>query len=418
MFVEEGVQGLPDSYALRVLYEGGPGEANDVTVTFTGDEVAFEDAGAEIEPGDHCASDGPSRVVCSSSGDELSTTRVVLGDGDDASALRLRPRTPRPDIRAVWVATHSKAGFPTRACTARHGDDLVDGGAGSDRVNGGAGSDELRAGEPATQFEFDFIVDGERDGDAASDTIVGNPGQSSYSYASRREPVTVDLRAGIAGAPGERDSLTGISRVTGGKGADSMIATHTGAYLLGGPGDDRIEGGRAGDSLAGEGGADRVFSYGGGDRIFDNSDNARDVVFCGRGSDFVESTDKRDRLSPDCEDASWLRSRRADLGRITVQPSISRGDALFSLTCVDSDGCRGRITLLTAGRRLLLGEGPIDIKRRGGRRQEVVVRLNARGREYVRRGGYVRVVIFGSGRPCGCLNPRPVKTGFTTFMDR
>jgi hypothetical protein len=29
------------------------------------------------------------------------------------------------------------------------------------------------------------------------------------------------------------------------------------------------------------------------------------------------------------------------------------------------------------------------------------------------------VVIFGSGLPCGgCLNPRPVKSGFTTRMKR
>ena len=420
VFVEEGTQGLPDSYALRVRYEGAPGEANDVTVTFTGEEVAFEDAGAEIEPGDHCVSDGPSRVVCSSSGDGLSFTRVVLGDGDDA----VRFEYDRDRLIRVWGEDGNdtlEGGTSGERLYGGPGDDLVDGGANTDTVNGGGGSDELRGGEPATPYEFDFIVDGERDGAAASDTIVGNPGQSSLSYASRREPVTVDLPAGVAGAPGEQDSLSGISRVKGGKGADIMLATDAGAFLLGGGGADRIEGGRAGDSLAGESGADRVLGRGGGDRIFDNSDNARDLVSCGWGSDFVESTDKRDRLSRDCEDASWLRSRRADLSRITVQPSISRRDALFHLTCVDPEGCRGRITLLTAGRRLLLGDGPIDIKRarNSERRHHVVVRLNARGLEYVRRGGYVRVVIFGSGLPCGgCTNPRPVKSGFTTFVKR
>lgn len=417
VFSEEGVQGLPDSYVLKVRYEGGPGEANDVKVTFTGEEVAFEDASAEIEPGDHCASDGPSRVVCSSTGDELSTTRVVLGDGDDAVGFDYdRARLIR--VLAGPGGDTLQGGISNEFLYGEAGDDLVDGGAGTDRVNGGAGSDELRGGEPATPFEFDFIVDGERDEEAASDTIIGTPGQSSISYASRRQGVTVDLPAGVAGAPGEQDSLSGISRVVGGKGPDAMLATNAGAFLLGGAGADRIEGGRAGDSLSGGGGPDRVVAGGGDDRLFDNSDNARDRLKCGQGDDYVESSDKRDRLRSDCEDASWLRSRRADPSRITVQPEISRRRALFRLTCVDPDGCHGRITLLTAGRRLLLGDGPIDIKRRGGRRQEVVVRLNARGREYLRRGGYVRVVIFGSGLPCGCLNPRPVKTGFTTFMQR
>jgi hypothetical protein len=419
VFVEEGVQGLPDTYNLDVRYEGAPGEANDVTVTITGDQVTFEDAGAEIEPRGHCTSDGPSRVVCSSSGDSLRFRRVELGDGDDRVQIETDDDLGLTRVSGGDGNDTLQGADPPERLAGGSGDDLVDGGAGSDTIIGGGGSDELRGGEPATPYEFDFIRDGERDGEAASDTIIGHPAQSSFSYALRTKRVTVDLPAGVAGARGEHDSLSGISRVVGGKGPDVMLATDAGAFLLGGEGADRIEGGRAGDSLAGESGADRVLGGGGDDRIFDNSDNARDLVSCGWGSDLVESTDKRDRLSRDCEDASWLRSRRADPSRVTVQPAISRRDALFHLTCVDPDGCRGRVTLLTAGRRLLLGDGPIDIKRRGGRRQEVGVRLNARGREYLRRGGYVRVVIFGSGLPCGgCLNPRPVKTGFTTFMKR
>lgn len=296
----------------------------------------------------------------------------------------------------------------------------MDGGAGGDTINGGGGRDELRGGEPATPFEFDLIVDGERDGEAASDTIVGHPGQAGLSYASRRERVTVDLPAGVAGARGEQDSLSGISSVVGGEGPDIMLATDTGASLMGGRGADRIEGGRAGDRLSGGGGRDRVFGGGGDDLLFDNSDNARDMNSCGPGEDWVESSDRRDRLRRNCEDAGWLRSRRADPSRITVQPAILRRRAVFRLTCSDREGCRGRITLVTAGGRLFLGRGRIAISRarNSERRHEVVVPLNARGRKYLRRGGYVRVVIFGSGRPCGCLNPMPVKSGFTTLMKR
>jgi hypothetical protein len=419
VFVEEGVQGLPDSYNLDVRYEGAPGEANDVTVTTTGEQVVFEDAGADIEARGHCTRTEPGRVVCSSGDDGLRWVRVVLGDGDD----QLRVETDRdfhlvkvwggPGDDSLGGAQHSER------LDAGPGDDVVDGGAGTDTLIGGPGRDELRGGEPATPFEFDFLRDGERDAEAASDTFIATDGQAGVIYASRRERVTVDLPAGVAGARGEQDTLSGISRVVGGAGPDIMIATDAGAFLLGGPGDDRIEGGDSADSLSGEGGRDRVFGRDGDDRLFDNSDNARDLQSCGPGEDLVESSDKRDRLRADCEDATWLRSRRADPSRVTVQPEIRRRRALFRLSCIDPDGCRGRITLLTAGRRLLLGDGPIDINRRGDRRQEVVVGLNARGREYLRRGGYVRVVIFGSGLPCGgCLNPRPVKTGFTTRMER
>ena len=421
VFVEEGTQGLPDTYNLDVRYEYAPGEANDVTVTTTGEQVVFEDAGAEIEARGHCTRTEPGRVVCSSGDDGLRWVRVVLGDGDDQAqfasdrAFHLVEVWGGPGNDTLGGAQHSER------LDAGPGDDLVDGGAGTDTIIGGPGSDELRGGEPATPFEFDFLRDGERDAEAASDTFIATDGQAGLSYASRTAGVTVDLPAGVAGAPGEEDTLVGINRVVGGNGPDVMLATDAGASFVGGPGADRLEGGDSADSLSGEGGPDRVFGGGGDDYMPDNSDNARDVHNCGPGEDFVDITDKRDRLRRDCEDGAWLRSRRADAGRITVQPEISRQRAVFRLICVDPEGCRGRITLLTAGRRLVLGRGRIDIERarNSQRRHEVAVRLNDRGRGYLRRGGNVRVVIFGSGLPCsGCLNPRPVKSGFTTRMKR
>jgi hypothetical protein len=414
------VFGFPDTHSLAVRYEAWRGETNDVTVTIAAKEVTIEDPGAKIDAGGYCNEAGPSRVVCSHREDEVNFVHVILGDGDDRFHVDT-DQTKQMRISAGAGDDTLQGGISSEGLIGGAGNDVIDGGAGSDTITGGPGRDELRGGEPATDFEFDSIRDGERDGEAESDTIIATDGQASLSYRPRTEGVTVDLPAGVAGAPGERDTLSGISRVIGGKGPDIMLATDSGAYLVGGRGADRIEGGDSADSLSGEGGPDRVFGGGGDDYMPDNSDNARDVHNCGPGEDFVDITDKRDRLRRDCEDGAWLRSRRADAGRITVQPEISRRRAVFRLICVDPEGCRGRITLLTAGRRLVLGRGRIDIERARSdqRRHEVAVRLSDRGRSYLRRGGNVRVVIVGSGLPCGgCLNPRPVKSGFTTRMKR
>jgi hypothetical protein len=415
VFSEEGVQGLPDSYVLHVRYDAATGEENRLTATINGEELVLQDPGAEIEVRGECTSTGPHRAVCSSSDDDLSDIRVNLGDRSDQFGIETDVHT---GIRVSGDAGDDvlQGGVSSDSLHGGAGNDVVDGGPGSDTVNGGGGRDELRGGEPGGQSDYDFIHDGERDGSAASDTIVVQGG-GQLDYGSRRKRVTVDLAAGVAGAPGERDTFTGISAVIGGAGPDVMLGTARFDFFRGGPGADRLEGRGSRDLLYGQGGPDRVFGGGGDDVMSDNSDNARDIQSCGSGEDWVQVSDKRDLLRPSCEDGSWLRSRRADESRVTAQPAISRRRVVFRLTCADSDGCLGRITLKAAGRRLALGRGGFDIERRRNRHR-VVVRLNARGREYVRRGGHVRVVIFGSGRPCGCSNPRPVKTGFTVFMRR
>jgi hypothetical protein len=405
----------PDYRSLDMRFEGEPGEANQLTMTVTTEEVVFEDLGAEIEVRGACASTGPNRAVCSA-GDDRRYKWIELGDGDDQLQIE------NGSLIEVWGGEGNDTlhgGSGPERIDGELGDDLVDGGAGIDTIIGGGGSDELRADEAATPFEHDVIIDGERDESAASDTIVGRSGLVSLSYASRRERVTVDLRAGVAGAAGEQDRLIDIHVVGGGEGPDVLLGSDGDDSFGGGGGADRIEGRGGDDYLTGGDGADRVSGGPGNDGSDGNLDNVRDIQNCGSGDDFVADSDKRDRLRPSCEDASWLRSPGAH-ERITVHPAISRRRAVFRSTCAARAGCRGRITLVTAGQRLGLGRGRIDIERtRKQIRHKVVVRLNARGRKHMRRGGYVRVVIFSPGRPChGCTNPRPVKSGFTTRMKR
>ncbi len=304
----------------------------------------------------------------------------------------------------------------------------MDGGPGSDTIDGGGGRDELRGGEPADEFEHDFIRDGERDGSVASDTIVAHPGQATLSYASRRKRVVVDLPAGVAGAPGEHDSVDGITAVVGGRGPDIMIGRNRFEFFRGGAGADRLVGRGGDDLLYGQRGPDRVLGKAGDDRMSENADNARDVLSCGHGHDAVHISDKRDLLRPACEDGAWSTARDPagdELNWITAHPILGRGRAIFRSTCSESPRCRGRIVLKAPGNRRSLGSGRFRFRRtqfrdaRTAPRRRVVARLNKRGRNHVRRERNVRVVII-SRRDCsGCTNrPPAVKTGFTIDMRR
>ncbi len=104
------------------------------------------------------------------------------------------------------------------------------------------------------------------DAGAGDDRVEGG----SVTYARRRDAVSVDLRAARGGAPGERDALIGIGRVTGGAGDDRLYGSAVRDTLEGGPGDDRIAGRGAGDQLwglSGGAGHDRLAGGPGDDAI-------------------------------------------------------------------------------------------------------------------------------------------------------
>lgn len=412
-------------YVLEVRFEAAVGEANDLTVTITGDEVAFDDAGAAIDAQGECTNTGPNRAVCSSAGASLSIRPVSLGDGGD----RVRIETEATGgIRARGGPGDDRlfGGDGTDYLFAGPGDDLVDGGRSGDTINGGGGRDELRAGERASAYEFDFIEDGDSDRAPDSDTIVGHADQTTLSYRSRTRPVVVDLSSGIGGADGEVDRVTGITLVEGGTGPDELFGTSGGDYIRGNSGADYIRGRGGDDGVLGQRGRDRVYGGTGDDLASDDSDNAVDIQHCGPGDDLVSSSDKRDLLRRSCEDGAWTTS--PDLGefnRITAQPALGRRLAVFRSTCREFPKCSGRIVLQTRGSRAVLGRGRFEFRRYrgddpdGARRHEIVVVLNERGRDWVGRGGYVRVTIISRYDCNGCLNPPPpAKTGFTTYMRR
>src|SRR5688572_19343658 len=187
-----------------------------------GEQVSFDDAGTQIDAQGECTNTDSDSAVCSSSGASLSIPSVLLGDGGDEariaseSARLFRVRGGSGDDRLHGGESGDYlfagpgddqlyGGGQTDRLFAGPGDDFVDGGFGGDTINGGGGRDELLAGELANDFQTDSIKDGDRDRSADDDRIVGHPDRTYVTYRARRQPVTIDLATGVAGAEGERD---------------------------------------------------------------------------------------------------------------------------------------------------------------------------------------------------------------------
>jgi Ca2+-binding RTX toxin-like protein len=122
------------------------------------------------------------------------------------------------------------------------GDDTLVGFAGADLVMGEAGSDLLRPG-------------------FSMDNVYGGSDRDTVSYAERLNPVTVTLDgAGNDGEAGENDFVAAdVENVTGGKNNDTLTGDGQDNKLVGGPGNDTLDGkGGQPDELYGEAGNDTL----------------------------------------------------------------------------------------------------------------------------------------------------------------
>jgi Ca2+-binding RTX toxin-like protein len=149
------------------------------------------------------------------------------------------------------------------------GDDVLDGGAGNDVIVGGAGAD----------------------------TFVGGPGTDTVSYARDSLPVTVtaDGQAND-GAAGEADNVGfDVETVIGGNGDDMLDGGDDPHTLIGGPGDDTLIGGNTDDTLNGGEGNDRLAGGGGNDTLRGGAGN--DQLDGGEGNDTVDGGAGDDTLA-------------------------------------------------------------------------------------------------------------------------
>jgi Ca2+-binding RTX toxin-like protein len=222
-----------------VFYAAAPGETNVVEVAAIKNGLRVRDRAAPLLADPPCRSTDGHAAVCRYAPAEEPFTSLVadLGDGDDSIGIDVKTFEPIPGIPF-------EEGLP--------GVTVLRGGAGNDVLAGGAQVNEL-------------------DGGAGNDRLEGGSEEDTVTYGDRTRGVTVDMRSGLAGEPGERDTLTRIDIVVGGRGPDRMTAFHA-INFDGGPGDDVLIGSPGEDEITGQAGNDRLRGRGGPDLLIGDND--------------------------------------------------------------------------------------------------------------------------------------------------
>jgi Ca2+-binding RTX toxin-like protein len=244
---------------------------------------------------------------------------VDLGDGDDrlasSAALEAYGRACADELAASGepaVAFHGGDG-PDRL-TGGDGDDRLYGDGGGDALAGGDGDDTL-AGD-AHDATIPVLAPGGLAG-PSDDTLDGGPGADRVLYSRRpRTVVTVDLRAGTGGQPGERDTLTSVEGATGNDEDD---------VLLGDAGDNTLVSGNGADVVYGGPGDDTLDSYGAA-RLFggEGDDFVRAGPTAFRSSSSSRSAATASATSPRARRAPRRRRSRRSRSRRRARSSASR----------------------------------------------------------------------------------------------
>jgi Ca2+-binding RTX toxin-like protein len=215
-----------------VFFVAAGGEANRVTVSAAGGDLAITDDG----PGVTLTGDGSCTVVA----------QTATCAGAEAVSLDARDRDDRVSLDGT---------VPPRL------DSTIFGGLGDDTLRGGRSSD--------------FIVGDLVDGTGGRDTMSGGPGSDGlFGYGS----------ADHASGGGDDDSIdggAGADRLAGNAGDDRLFgdfgaASNDADDLDGGPGRDSLGGGGGDDTLRGRTGDDRFVAEPGADWISGGRD--RDLV--------------------------------------------------------------------------------------------------------------------------------------------
>jgi len=202
------------------------------------------------------------------------------------------------------------------------GDDTLDGGDGNDTLDGGVGDDILFGGAGDDSFIG---------GDGNDTFFVGESGDA-VSGGAGTDRVRVDNQSGINlnigtwtsvervdGAAGD-DIIDATGQIvplllTGGAGADTLIAGAGTTTLHGDAGNDTLTGGAASDIFFGGAGSDTIFGGGGHDLFY--VDDSGDFVNGGAGSDWVQ-VDNNTGVTLNV--GSWVDVERidGDIGNDTV----------------------------------------------------------------------------------------------------
>ncbi|KQT51006.1 hypothetical protein ASG43_07115 [Aureimonas sp. Leaf454] len=148
--------------------------------------------------------------------------------------------------------------------TGKAGDDVIHGGAGRDEIIGGAGADKLYGGDGDDVIRAD-----------ADDTVIDGGAGRDILYVQGTKGLTLDL------------GKASIEEVIGGVGDDLLDGSRSTANLKlqGGEGDDTLIGGSGRDEIFGGAGADKLYGGDGDDVIRADADDT--VIDGGAGRDIL-----------------------------------------------------------------------------------------------------------------------------------
>ncbi len=414
-----------------IQFTAARGERNRVKVVRRVGQVTITDTGVRRLQGrsgsfGSCRNRSAQTVTCRRGG---VTFRVFLAmrDGNDRVSFdfpgRGDDRIPSdPAELPTFFRESSDGSIPeTTRIDGGKGDDVIFGTPFNDVIEPGPGRDRVMAGGGPDAIGVEP--------DGARDVLLGGAGVNRLSFFSEGDtPVSVDTRAGRAGAAGEGDKIRGFRLVSGGAGDDTLFGGDAGEALYGNGGNDRVDGRGGGDLIVGDSplsfvSANRLVGGPGDDLIDARSDKpgidsgpngappgetpplATSTVTCGDGADRVAS-DTDDFLDPSCEAAVYrvlaFESEEDDVGdffapTMPIAP-VSRGAdgaPTFDVPCPVRLGarrsggfavarCVGAVALErppTAGSTTppeQLGSGSFDLQ--GGQRAPVTITLNDAGR--------------------------------------
>ena len=179
--------------------------------------------------------------------------------------------------------------------------DVVLAGTDSVRLSGGNSNDTLTSsggyetGDPAS-------MGSKQDGGNGADILLGNDhadefiggnGWDTVDYSTRTDPVTVTVSDGNAndGRAGEGDEITGsVEHVVGGSGDDTLDGNGDMELLEGGDGEDHLIGSGGDDELRGDAGEDHLEGVGDDDLLYGGPGN--DIEDGGGFNDVMVQTEQ------------------------------------------------------------------------------------------------------------------------------
>jgi hypothetical protein len=406
---------LPDlaAYSDEVAFIAKPGEINSVVLRYTADQSdpssptswTVIDTDSALVAGESCQAIDVHAVRCRqrpTGFGQIYRARVYLGDLDDRLTVEgngdqdvsADGGAGRDHLVAIdggnmfdggpgddQLATFGFGGNESFGdfLNGGPGDDSLRGGQGDDQLRGGGGLDDLNGGAGDDRMFDDDVDGGAGEAGPGQDWFDGGTGFDVVDYHRRIAPLAVDLAAGKSS---ERDYLTKVESVIGGRGNDQLA------------GDNRhnvLDGRRGRDHLTGRGGADELRGSGGS-------------VSCGRGRDTdLGGHSSHDFLQPDCE---WLAPD--DEASISANPvAASSALARFRVTCPTGLGgdegedevggrCAPVLRLQEArGMRRTLARGQLPARAWNGHR--LTARLTQLGRRLATRRHGTRALVRITG---------------------